>query len=33
MPHLSWNEVRDRAIKFSRRWKEADSERSEKQTF
>ena len=33
MPHLSWNEVRDRAIKFSRRWKEVDSERSEKQTF
>ena len=33
MPHLSWNEVRDRAIKFSRRWKETDSERSEKQTF
>ncbi len=33
MPHLSWNEVRDRAIKFSRQWKETDSERSEKQTF
>ncbi|MEI6280194.1 MAG: type IIL restriction-modification enzyme MmeI, partial [Verrucomicrobiae bacterium] len=33
MPHLSWNEVRDRAIKFSRRWKETGSERSEKQTF
>lgn len=33
MPRLSWNEVRDRAIKFSRRWKETDSERSEKQTF
>ncbi|MBU3666870.1 MAG: class I SAM-dependent DNA methyltransferase [Chthoniobacterales bacterium] len=34
MPHLSWNEVRDRAIRFSRRWKEnAASERSEKQTF
>jgi hypothetical protein len=33
MPHLSWNEVRDRAIKFSRRWTETDSERSEKQTF
>lgn len=33
MPQLSWNEVRDRAIKFSRRWNEADSERSEKQTF
>ena len=33
MPQLSWNEVRDRAIKFSRRWKETGSERAEKQTF
>ena len=32
MPHLSWNEVRDRAIKFSRCWQEADSECWEQQT-
>ncbi len=35
MPHLSWNEVRDRAIRFSRDPANANarSERSEKQTF
>ncbi len=33
MPRLSWNEVRTRAIKFSREWSDANSERSDKQTF
>ena len=33
MPHLSWNEVRDRAIRFSRSWAEATSERADKQTL
>lgn len=35
MPHLSWNEVRDRAIRFSRDpvHARARSERTEKQTF
>ena len=35
MPHLSWNEVRDRAIRFSRNpdWINATSERADKQTF
>ena len=35
MPHLSWNEVRDRAIRFSRdpAHTRARSERAEKQTF
>jgi hypothetical protein len=35
MPHLSWNEVRDRAIRFSRNpdWINATSERRDKQTF
>ncbi len=33
MPHLSWNEVKDRAIRFSRIWTGATSERSDKQTF
>jgi ABC-type taurine transport system ATPase subunit len=35
MPHLSWNEVRDRAIRFARDpvHTRARSERSEKQTF
>ncbi|HEY5232268.1 MAG TPA: DNA methyltransferase [Verrucomicrobiae bacterium] len=35
MPHLSWNEVRDRAIRFSRNpdWVNATSERRDKQTF
>jgi len=33
MPHLSWSEVRDRAIRFSRNWSEARSERADKQTF
>jgi len=33
MPHLSWNEVRDRAIRFSRNHAGARSERADKQTF
>ncbi len=33
MPKLSWNEVRDRAIRFSRAWADASSERADKQTF
>jgi len=33
MGHLSWSEVRDRAIRFSREWSDAKSERAEKQTF
>lgn len=33
MPNLSWNEVRDRAIAFSRRWSDEDSEVGGKQTF
>jgi hypothetical protein len=33
MPHLSWSEVRDRSIRFSRRWTGATSERADKQTF
>ena len=30
---LSWNEVRDRAIRFARDWKGEGSERAERQTF
>ena len=33
MPQISWNEVRDRAIRFSREWADATSESSDKQTF
>lgn len=33
MPHLSWNEVKARAIRFSREWSNATSERADKQTF
>jgi hypothetical protein len=33
MPHLSWNEVRDRAIRFSREHAGDRSESAEKQTF
>ena len=33
MPHLSWSEVRERAIRFSRNWSGATSERADKQTF
>ena len=33
MPQLSWNEVRDRAIRFSREWSEAAAEERDKQTF
>ncbi len=35
MPHLSWNEVKDRAIRFARKpdWINARSERADKQTF
>ncbi len=30
---LSWNEIRDRAVAFSREWAEATSERAESQSF
>lgn len=30
---LSWNEVRDRAVRFARDWKGEGSEKSERQTF
>lgn len=33
MPLISWTEVRDRAIRFSREWSGETSERAEKQTF
>lgn len=33
MPNISWNEVRDRAIAFSRRWADEASESAGKQTF
>lgn len=33
MPQLSWNEVRNRAIRFAREWRDAAAERSDKQTF
>ncbi|MCX6890196.1 MAG: class I SAM-dependent DNA methyltransferase, partial [Verrucomicrobia bacterium] len=33
MPQLSWSEVRERAIRFSRNWSGATSERADKQTF
>jgi hypothetical protein len=33
MPRLSWNEVKARAIRFSREWGRATSERADKQTF
>lgn len=33
MPQISWNEVRDRAIRFSRDWVDAKREESDKQTF
>lgn len=33
MPNLTWNEVRDRAITFSRRWADEASEAAGKQTF
>ena len=33
MPALSWNEIRQRAIQFSRDWKDAADERAEAQTF
>ena len=33
MPHLSWNEVRDRAIRFAREHAGDRSESAEKQTF
>ena len=33
MPKLSWNETRDRAIRFSREWSEARHEERDKQTF
>ncbi len=30
---LSWNEIRDRALAFSREWSDAESERAESQSF
>lgn len=33
MPPLSWTEVKTRAIHFAREWKDATSERADKQTF
>ena len=30
---LSWNEIRDRAVKFSKDWADAKSEQAERQTF
>ena len=33
MPNLAWDEVRNRAISFSRRWAEETSEVAESQTF
>lgn len=33
MPALSWNEIRQRAIKFSRDWSEESREQAEAQTF
>jgi len=33
MPGLSWNEIRQRAIRFAGEWRSATSERSDKQTF
>ncbi len=33
MSQISWNEVRDRAIRFSREWADATSEQADKQTF
>ena len=33
MPTLSWNEIRHRAVQFSREWQDASDERAEAQTF
>lgn len=33
MPNISWNEIRNRAINFSRGWTEATREQADKQTF
>ena len=33
MSKLSWNEIRQRAIQFSREWKDAINENAEAQTF
>lgn len=30
---ISWNEIKDRALKFSKEWEDAKSEQSDKQTF
>ena len=30
---LSWSEIRDKAIAFSREWQDSESERTEAQTF
>jgi hypothetical protein len=33
MPVISWNEIRQNAIQFSRDWRDAHYERGEAQTF
>jgi len=33
MPPISWNEIRQRAITFSRQWSDAAREQAESQTF
>ena len=33
MPNISWNEIRHRALSFSRSWSEATREQADKQTF
>ncbi len=33
MPNISWNEIRHRALLFSREWQHASSEQADKQTF
>ncbi len=33
MPTLSWNEIRDRALKFSKEWQGESRERAEKDSF
>jgi hypothetical protein len=30
---LSWNEIRDRSVKFSKDWADAKSEQAERQSF
>ena len=33
MPTLSWNEIRDRAIRFTKEWQGESRERAEKDSF